>query len=439
MCTKEHFTIMLPLIDEELRAHQGEDQRGGHAPLDKKAGRVVTCLLLFAAARIDNTTPKSGGRLKSAVDLLSILGEEAFKLDPHMFTPCDSRIASSNQVRAALLEEIIYITGSQSFEKESSRILGRTMINPNGTSNAAIALSTTAIRVLLAKKQRTTELASWDLQVLLQWLSTTLDELESRDPRSEYPDDPASDTQKFFAYIWHKWQVSSLTPGNLAIRVQHVLSTITPELLYALSNILVAKPHSSNSNVDFVVLIKTARRRLPRLLNLFDNLASMQNLFAMIYDEMIAAMRDRINSGSNLQVKDITKRDSIRKFVQRNQKIHLPETPLASPEEDTENSSDEFEFYSNPALAQSMHPSESSSYRRFFNCAASMMSHRTQTLSTYSSFLRTFAVTQGLNRTQSMVDKLSVSLQSLHLLDSRDDASLERNGAPMAIEAEESD
>ena len=118
----------------------------------------------------------------------------------------------------------------------------------------------------------------------------------------------------------------------------------------------------------------------------------------------------------------------LRGFIQRNLDVTVPEIrqsviplPPASTQSNSSRSPVESQIYGNPAFAQSLQPSTSSSFRLFANCAKSVRSLRSHmSISTpYSVILRQYSMTGRLDRSvRSATDALSVSLRSLSLHDS---------------------
>ena len=242
-----------------------------------------------------------------------------------------------------------------------------------------------------------------------------------------------------FCHLWLEWEMPFWTSSTLMEIRQQFAGVVTIELLAVVSSLLIRQgdtPKVARRWLSFDALLQDARNRLGELLALGSNLIPGPSLLDVIRERHIWMLRRRSLSPADITP---TMQRSLREFVESSLNIQLPDIPIDPSQPKEGNGGAQTFFYSNPTLAQSLHASESSSFRFFVNCARSMRSFWSLPFSSHSSFKRQLAMAYGLNRSLlSAGDALSESFQSMSIKESVDGEGFLRAVRPLdtVVEAE---
>jgi hypothetical protein len=414
VCSADHCIIMASLIRDRLK--QNTDG-------SKACSRAEYCLFHLVLARIASVTDdeeKVALHLKVASGNLVSLDGIFYDFAATTGTSADDKSKSSRLVTAAIIEEVTLVTQSSSFQKNPTSEPIKSVINQKNPSALALILKPEKHRRVLNRPSGE-RVKRYINMFLREWMANFLGESHIRLENSNIISGINAELA-VFCHLWLEWEEPLWTTPAACEAREHFRSIVTLDLLVVMSSLLVHHvdgPTPAKQVRSLVDVLPDANERLSQLLAMSPDTPSGPSLLDHIRQRYI-----RILSRRSLTVVEPSPgtRNILRDFLQISLDIVLPAMSGHPSQPEAGVWAPQAIFYSNPTLARSLHPSESSSFRYFVDCARSVRSFRSQiSRSTYSSFRRHLYRTRGLSRSLLLAtDNLSDSFRSMSLKESDD-------------------
>jgi hypothetical protein len=412
ICTTKHCVIMENLVEEQLK-------RGSITSGTSSTAEI--CLLRLAQARIasvihDKETTVS--YLNAAKRLLTVL-DDIFYDFAATGTVTGDQAGNFRLVTAAIIEEVTFIIQSSSFRKNGASAPIESVVSQRNSSALALIIRPEKHRHVLNRPSG--EKIGHEIEMFLsKWMVLKLG-AESKRLEAESLFAVVDSELVLFCHLWLEWELPFWTSSIMMEIQQQFTSVVTNDLLAVVSSLLLHQwdsPRIAKRGWSFDALLQEARIRVLELLTLNSSQIPGPSLLDVIRERHIWMLRRRSHSLAGITP---IMKERLRVFVQSSLNLELPDIPNNFSQSEDGNGEAQAIFYSNPTLSQSLHPSESSSFGFFVNCARSVRSFQSQPFSSHSSFKRHLAMARGPNRSiLSASDALSESFQSMSIKESVD-------------------